>query len=101
VTAARGEVRALSGRKVAVMSAGEVAATGWPWCAPIIRQANVPAELAVFCVPTHETDPVTGVVLLLEMAPIPGDQLSAPVGTLVGATLARVEDGIRALFDIP
>jgi mRNA-degrading endonuclease toxin of MazEF toxin-antitoxin module len=100
VTAARGEVRTLGGRKVAVMSADAVSATGWPWCAPIVRQVQVPAALAVFCVQTHETDPVSGVILLLEMRPVPDEQLGTAVGTLVGATFARLEDGIRALFDL-
>jgi hypothetical protein len=51
---------------------------------PIVRRVGVPAELAVFAVTTHETDQVTGVVLLLETAPVPVEILGEPVGTMVG-----------------
>jgi hypothetical protein len=46
---------------------------------------------------THETDPVTGVVLLLETAPVPVEILGEPVGTMVGRTMVRIEDGIRTV----
>jgi mRNA-degrading endonuclease toxin of MazEF toxin-antitoxin module len=88
------------GRKVLVVSADAVGEAGWPWCAPIVRRVGVPAELAVFAVTTHETDPVTGVVLVLGTAPVPVEILGEPVGTMVGRTMVRIEDGIRALFDL-
>lgn len=33
-------------------------------------------------------------------APVPAEILGEPVGTMVGTTMARIEDGIRALFDL-
>lgn len=83
-----------------MVSADALGDVGRPWCAPIVRRVDVPAELAVFAVTTHETDPVTGVILLLETAPLPAEVLGDPVGTVVGTTIARIEDGIRALFDL-
>lgn len=98
----RGDVRRLpNGYRVVVLSSDTINdVTGRPWCAPIVRRADVPPELAGLAVPTHETDPVTGVVLLLETGPISRDRLSESTGMLVGTTLSRLEDGLRGLFDL-
>jgi mRNA-degrading endonuclease toxin of MazEF toxin-antitoxin module len=100
VSAHRGEIRTYGSHKIAVISADGVNAAGRPWCAPIVRQADIPPALAVFTVTTHESDPVTGCLLLLETRSIPADRLGPAVGSLIGLTMTRVDDGIRTMFDL-
>lgn len=100
MSALRGEIRTYGPHKIAVISADPVNSTGRPWCAPIVRQADVPATLAAFAVTTNETDAVSGVILLLEARTLDAEQLGPPLGTLVGVTLGRIEDGIKTMFDI-
>jgi mRNA-degrading endonuclease toxin of MazEF toxin-antitoxin module len=99
----RGEVWQLdSGHRTVIVSADAVNAVGRRWCAPIVRSAGpVPPVLAVFAPSTIEADPVTGTVLLMGTTPVPAASLHAPVGVLVGATMARITDGLRVLLDIP
>ncbi len=103
MSVAKGEVYALRGgrgEKVVVLSADEVNTITWPWCAPIIRRFDGSPELAVFAPSTHETDPVSGTIMLLDTAQVSAELLEEPVGTLVGVTVARIEAGIKALFGL-
>lgn len=68
-----------------------------PIVVPLIRY-NGPHD-GPFTVRTADTDPVSGVILLPQVAKateIPGD--AVVVGYLSGATMAKVTDGLSALF---
>lgn len=101
----KGEIRTYvddsGSHKVVVLSNdGITNATGWPLCAPVIRQVAADPDLAVYLVPTNQADPVKGFVVLLNTRPMPVEYLTDPEGALVGATVARINDGLKDLFDL-
>jgi len=51
-------------------------------------------------VDTTDADPVTATVLVAEMLWVPTNQLGEPVWALSPATMARVDAGLRAMFDL-
>jgi mRNA-degrading endonuclease toxin of MazEF toxin-antitoxin module len=100
MTIQRGEVRDYGKNRVVVISADSVSGAGRPWCAPIVRQIEVPPVLATLVVATREPDPVTGAILLMEARTLPVDSLGPATGMMIGATLARINDGIKTMFDL-
>lgn len=72
----------------------------WPLCAPIVRiHHNEPAE--PFGVELGEADSVTGRILVDQLAPFaPPASVPPPDATLCGATLSRVKDTLRDLFEL-
>ena len=73
--------------------------SGSPFCAPIVRQRGA-GELPPFVVPLAETDPVTGVVVVNRLRRIPASAGVASVGMATGASMARLGDALRDLFEV-
>lgn len=98
----KGEVYEIApGRLKGVVVSGDAMTTGGGlvWIVPISR--HIPEALPdLLAVSTHETDPVSGVVPLMELIPISSGFLTEPVGGLVGTTMAKIDDGLRAMFDL-
>lgn len=71
-----------------------------PQCIPLLRAHNVP-EVLPFVVRTSEVDPVTGVLDIGRLGPIdPAAFVDEPVGMLTGATMAKVSDCLRILYEL-
>lgn len=69
-----------------------------PYCAPIVRQRGT--SLPPFVVPLAETDPLSGVVVVNRMRRISGNSGAERVGMVTGASMARLEEAMRDLFDL-
>ncbi len=70
-----------------------------PFCAPIVRQGS-PAELAPFVVSLHETDAVSGSVIVTKTAPIALPVDAVRDGMVTGPTAIALGEALRALFDL-
>jgi mRNA interferase MazF len=70
-----------------------------PYCAPIVRQRGS-SDLPPFVVPLAETDPMTGVVVVARVRRIPATVGVEQVGMATGASVARLDDALRDLFDL-
>ncbi|MDG4770764.1 MULTISPECIES: type II toxin-antitoxin system PemK/MazF family toxin [Micromonosporaceae] len=70
-----------------------------PYCAPIVRQRGA-TSLPPFVVPLAETDPLSGVVVVNRMRRISGRSGAERVGMVTGASMARLEEAMRDLFDL-
>jgi mRNA interferase MazF len=100
----RGEVWTVAGPaafrwRVAVLSADAYAASGEVYCAPIVRR---PAgeQLPPYAVPLGEPDPVSGMVLVGLVERIPVGSGAERVGMVTGATMARIAEALRDLFEL-
>ncbi|MGN9906771.1 type II toxin-antitoxin system PemK/MazF family toxin [Phytohabitans sp. LJ34] len=71
-----------------------------PYCAPVVRQRGSITDLPPFAVPLSETDPVSGVVVVNRMRRLPVTSGAERLGMITGASLARVDDALRNLFDL-
>ncbi|MEQ4303428.1 type II toxin-antitoxin system PemK/MazF family toxin [Plantactinospora sp. B6F1] len=69
-----------------------------PYCAPIVRQRGS-GELPPFVVPLAETDPVTGVVVVNRLRRVPSAVAVERVGMATGASMARIGEALRDLFE--
>ncbi|WP_250037271.1 type II toxin-antitoxin system PemK/MazF family toxin [Paractinoplanes maris] len=70
-----------------------------PFCAPIVRQRGA-TELPPFAVPLTEQDPITGVVVINRMRRIPAEVGAERIGMVTGASMARLADAMRSLFEL-
>ncbi|GEM_PF-1355820 len=88
--------------RVIVLSGGahNMRPSGSPYCAPIVRQRGSSDELPPFVVPLAETDPVAGVVVVNRLRRIPVEAGAERVGMATGASMARINDAIKDLFEL-
>lgn len=70
-----------------------------PFCAPIVRQWGA-TNLPPFVVPLAETDPLSGVVVVSRMRRIPASAGTERIGMVTGASMARLGDAVRDLFEL-
>ena len=70
-----------------------------PFCAPIVRQRGA-TELPPYAVALTEQDPITGVVVVNRMRRLPASAGADRVGMVTGASMARLNDALRDLFEI-
>jgi mRNA interferase MazF len=71
----------------------------YPLVAPIVRRFPE-AETVPFAAQLSDLDPVSGVVLVAELLPVDPGRAAELVGMLTGASVARVADALRDLFDL-
>jgi mRNA interferase MazF len=72
---------------------------GLPQCVPVLRGHNAP-EVIPFIVLTNEADPVTGALELGGLGPVEPAAFVQPSGMLTGATMAKVSDCLRNLYEL-
>ncbi len=70
-----------------------------PFCAPIVRQRGS-TDLPPFAVPLTEQDPMTGVVVVNRMRRLPASAGAERIGMVTGASMARLTDALRDLFEL-
>ena len=70
-----------------------------PFCAPIVRQRGA-TELPPYAVALTEQDPITGVVVVNRMRRLPAETGAERIGMVTGASMARLADAMRELFEI-
>ena len=70
-----------------------------PYCAPIVRQRGA-TELPPYAVALTEQDPITGVVVVNRMRRLPASTGAERIGMVTGASMARLADAVRNLFEI-
>ncbi len=96
----KGEVYTDGGRRVVVVSS-DVVSESLTWVASLVRRhPDDSIEADPLTVDTHAADPVTGMVVLIDLLPVSAHHLTDPVGTLIGATMDRINDGLRFMFDV-
>ncbi|MDR7280824.1 type II toxin-antitoxin system PemK/MazF family toxin [Catenuloplanes atrovinosus] len=102
----RGEIWTIGGRsdlryRVVVLSGDShnERPSAAPFCAPIVRQRGS-TELPPFAVPLAEADPLSGVVVVNRMRRLPASAGAEKVGMITGASLARLSEAIRDLFEL-
>jgi mRNA interferase MazF len=71
-----------------------------PYCAPIVRQRGATTELPPYAVALTEQDPITGVVVVNRMRRLPAETGAERIGMVTGASMARLTDAMRELFEI-
>jgi mRNA interferase MazF len=70
-----------------------------PLCAPIVRRQGS-SELPPFVVPLAELDPLTGVVVVSRVRRIPASAGAERLGMVTGATMVRLGQALRDLFEV-
>ncbi|MDP9797721.1 mRNA interferase MazF [Catenuloplanes nepalensis] len=102
----RGEIWTIGGRsdlryRVVVLSGDShnERPSAAPFCAPIVRQRGS-TELPPFAVPLAEADPLSGVVVVNRMRRLPASAGAEKVGMVTGASLARLNEALRDLFEL-
>jgi mRNA interferase MazF len=70
-----------------------------PFCAPIVRQRGA-VELPPYAVALTEQDPITGVVVVNRMRRLPASAGAERIGMVTGASMARLAEALRGLFEI-
>lgn len=70
-----------------------------PFCAPIVRQRGA-TELPPFAVALSEQDPITGVVVVNRMRRLPAAIGAERLGMVTGASMVRLTQAMRDLFEI-
>jgi mRNA interferase MazF len=70
-----------------------------PFCAPIVRQRGA-VELPPYAVALTEQDPITGVVVVNRLRRLPAATGAERIGMVTGASMARLTEAMRALFEI-
>jgi mRNA interferase MazF len=70
-----------------------------PFCAPIVRQRGA-TELPPYAVALTEQDPITGVVVVNRMRRLPASTGAERIGMVTGASMVRLADAMRELFEI-
>ncbi|GAB7050108.1 type II toxin-antitoxin system PemK/MazF family toxin [Catenuloplanes indicus] len=102
----RGEIWTIGGRsdlryRVVVLSGDShnERPSAAPFCAPIVRQRGT-TELPPFAVPLAEADPLSGVVVVNRMRRLPASAGAEKVGMVTGASLARLNEALRDLFEL-
>ena len=74
-------------------------ASASPFCAPIVRQRGA-VELPPYAVALTEQDPITGVVVVNRMRRLPASVGAERIGMVTGASMARLADAVRELFEL-
>jgi mRNA interferase MazF len=102
----RGEIWTIGSRtdlryRVLVLSADSYneRANAAPFCAPIVRLRGV-TELPPYAVALTEQDPITGVVVVNRMRRLPAAAGAERIGMVTGASMARLSEAVRGLFEI-
>ncbi|GAB7043847.1 MULTISPECIES: type II toxin-antitoxin system PemK/MazF family toxin [Catenuloplanes] len=102
----RGEIWTIGGRsdlryRVVVLSGDShnERPSAAPFCAPIVRQRGT-TELPPFAVPLAEADPLSGVVVVNRMRRLPASAGAEKVGMVTGASLVRLNEALRDLFEL-
>jgi mRNA interferase MazF len=102
----RGEIWTIGGRgdlryRVVVLSGGthNDRPSASPFCAPIVRGRGT-TDLPPFVVPLAETDPLAGVVVVNRMRRLPASTGAERIGMVTGASMARLSEAIRGLFEL-
>jgi mRNA interferase MazF len=102
----RGEIWTIGGRsdlryRVVVLSGDShnERPSAAPFVAPIVRQRGS-TELPPFAVPLAEADPLSGVVVVNRMRRLPASAGAEKVGMITGASLARLSEALRDLFEL-
>jgi mRNA interferase MazF len=102
----RGEIWTIGSRtdlryRVLVLSADSYneRANAAPFCAPIVRLHGV-TELPPYAVALTEQDPITGVVVVNRMRRLPAAAGAERIGMVTGASMARLSEAVRGLFEI-
>jgi mRNA interferase MazF len=72
---------------------------GTAQCVQLVRAHNVP-EIIPYIVLTGESDPVTGALDMGWLSPIPTDAFVEQHGMLTGASLAKVSDSLRDIYEL-
>ncbi|GAA2527966.1 type II toxin-antitoxin system PemK/MazF family toxin [Pilimelia columellifera] len=70
-----------------------------PLCAPIVRLRGSD-DLPAYAVALAEQDPITGVVVLNRLRRVPASAGAERIGMVTGASLARLTDALRELFEL-
>lgn len=70
-----------------------------PLCAPIVRLRGMD-DLPGYAVPLAEQDPITGVVVLNRLRRVPAAAGAERIGMVTGASMARLHEALRALFEL-
>jgi mRNA interferase MazF len=70
-----------------------------PFCAPIVRQRGA-TELPPYAVALTEQDPITGVVVVNRMRRLPAEIGAERIGMVTGASMSRLTEAMRGLFEI-
>ena len=70
-----------------------------PYCAPIVRQRGA-VELPPYAVALTEQDPITGIVVVNRMRRLPASVGAERIGMVTGASMARLSEALRGLFEL-
>jgi mRNA interferase MazF len=70
-----------------------------PFCAPIVRLRGA-TDLPPYAVALTEQDPITGVVVVNRMRRLPASIGAERIGMVTGASMSRLGDAMRALFEL-
>lgn len=70
-----------------------------PQCVRLLRGHGTP-ELVPFVVLTNEADPVTGALEMGGLGPVDPAAFVQLAGMLTGATMAKVSDCLRAIYEL-
>src|SRR4051812_11084764 len=70
-----------------------------PFCGPTVRLRG-PTGPPPYAVPLTEQDPITGVVVVNRMRRLPASIGAERIGMVTGASMARLTEAVRGLFEI-
>jgi mRNA interferase MazF len=70
-----------------------------PYCAPIVRLRGA-TELPPYAVALTEQDPITGIVVLNRMRRLPAETGAERIGMVTGASMSRLTEAMRSLFEL-
>jgi len=85
--------------RVAVLSGQAWNEGGSAQCVLLVRGHGV-REVLPYIVATAETDPVTGILDMGWLSPVPTDAAVEYLGMLTGATLAKIADSLRRIYEL-
>jgi mRNA interferase MazF len=85
--------------RVAVLSGEAWNQGGTAQCVQVVRAHGV-RDVLPYIVATAETDPVSGVLDMGWLSPVPTDAGVERIGMLTGATLSKVADSVRKIYEL-
>ena len=83
--------------RVVVLSGDEYNVMGVAYCAPIMQRS---APMQPYVVVLSDPDPIAGTVLVGLTEPIAITTGTESIGIVTGATMARLSEAVRDLFDV-
>ena len=86
-------------QKFLVVSSGDWNEGAAPQCVPVLRGRGAP-EIIPYIVLTNEADPVSGAVEMGGLGPIDPAAFVELSGMLTGATMSKVSDCLRTLYEL-